>query len=129
VPDYGNIAPTLEKDAPGRWAVTAFAHTMECFPDAMAHKAGAKFALHGFASGTVLKMPKPEEGLLSGEIISCEKLTNPETGQEFVWILLNFRNELIDVVGDPLTIRDDPVVGGTLELTGWFSARLIPEPD
>jgi len=144
-----NRVPPFNADA----QVTAFAHDIAVFPDAETFETAqadqeVRFAPKSFfASG--LFMPAEGEGeqpvfhdpdepgfnapsraFLSGEVIRSEIRTNPVTGQNFCWALVETLGGTVDVValGAQIDGHDGALVPGMIvQGEFWLCGRLLSD--
>ena len=70
--------------------------------------------------------------LLNGHILKTEKRINPVSGETFYWVLLESFGGCFDVLIDPQSCDDVPVVGGVVSGTFWVVGHVlsieVPQP-
>lgn len=96
-------------------------------------KEGVKFSTRSFIPTGLFSNNQEDEGpsspeaygMINGIIKEWEKKTNGITGQPFYWIFIETLGGDLDVLADPVLVKQDPVNGGVLTGQFWLSARVF----
>lgn len=123
--------------------LAGFARELRAFPSAEAYSAstmaedgkrglapeafipmGLFAAASGDGSGQASEAPS-STAILTGRVKEHEVLTNEETGQKFVWLLVDSLEGTFDLVADPTVVSGDITVGGTVECACWLFGRVL----
>lgn len=65
--------------------------------------------------------------LLTGKVLEHRTFTNEQTGNDFVWLLVESLEATFDIVADPAIVTGDIVEGGTIEAAVWMFGRILDD--
>ena len=134
LPDFDFTRKRLPLPAIVTMQITAFAHTLICYPDVAgyygAQRSGPRFATKSFAPASVLEsqedLPRAE-AMFNGHIRLVERRLNPATNLSFYYLAVDTLGGMIDVVADRELIEGEPKVGGIASGTFWLSGRVMSD--
>jgi hypothetical protein len=133
VPDFAVLQQGLPQPDRLTLQVAAFAHELTVYATEAAFEqdserfrlASEAFIPSGlFNLGGEPEQPLRAEGIFAGHIVATELRTNPVTGLQFYWLLVQTLGAVIDVVADPVLVAEPPRVGGVAQGAGWLSGRV-----
>lgn len=133
-PEFARLAP-LDLPVSVPMQVAAFAHEVEAYDteaDFLATQpAGMPMAAEAFVpsglfhpDGADVALPEAR-AVLSGRVLSAERLTNTFTGRPFLTALVQSLGGTYDVVIDVALLDRAPQVGGVLSGSFWLSGRVV----
>jgi len=138
VPDYQNYH-FIDYPKKATIQLTAFAGELSCFRSEehfleeqeadfkWASKSFIPSGLSGEGTNLVQMENAQATGLLTGEVLEAEIMTNKQTGQKFCWIFLETLGGAIDVVVAEKYINEAPVAGNVIHGQFWLSGRVLNE--
>ena len=69
--------------------------------------------------------PPQAHAFISGEIIDFDLRTNSLTGKQFYWFLVETLGGQVDVVADPVYIKNAPEKGAIIKGSFWLSGKIL----
>lgn len=129
-PNYRIVKEQLEKGMIRSFQITAFAHDIEWFASEEAYDRAQDsephMAAESFIPGTIFEdESRISEAFFTGRILMSQRITNPLSGQDFLFMQVKTLGGILDVVADPELLETEPVVDGIIQGTFWLSGVLI----
>lgn len=118
-----------------QFQISAFAHEITAFRDDKAFENSQneemKFAAESFIPSGLFNQGGGENNepkafaVFTGHVLDKNEITNPVTGNKFLWAYVKTLGGEFDVIIDPSIIEGQLSIGGVVSGSFWLSGRII----